>query len=323
MPPANANPSHPGDPPGSWRDAMDNLRGPDGRPINPDGSVQTSNGIKTPFGNTNNMPDPGAESESAKRQREMLEQQGAAASGFAGVGEQGYGATGIEAQQARDYLRRVANGQDSLSREQLRQGLQQQLAMQRSYAASAPPSNQAMAARTAANNMGRASSGMSGNAAMAGIQERNAANLALNDAILKQRQQDMQVALDSRRNAISGYGGAAPEKSWIEKYGGAIAGGAAAMSDERLKEDIKGGDSAAKRALEGLRAYTYRYKDEKHGKGKQFGPMAQDLERAGLKHAVIDTPDGKAVHGAKAALSSLALVAALGRRVSKLEGKRK
>jgi len=139
--------------------------------------------------------------------------------------------------------------------------------------------------------------------------------------------QDLNATLGARQGAIQGYGAGnagAPEKSFLEKYGPAIQSGASAIaaSDRRLKKDIKDGDRDANKAIEGLRAYAFTYKDAKHGGGRQMGVMAQDMSRAGLKHAVIDTPDGKMVHGAKAATSALALVGALGRRVAKLEGGR-
>lgn len=266
----------------------------------------------------------GDESASAGEQRQNMNNQGGMASWFADQAQNNYGSTGAEAQQARDYLRRIASGQESLSREQLRQGMQQNRAAQQSFAASAAPQNQAMAALTGANNMAKAGYGMSGQAALAGIQERQGAQNALNQAILGARGQDLQAALGSRQNAISAYGGTQPDKSWMEKWAGPISGGlsALAMSDKRLKEDVEDGDSEAERALKGLRAYSYRYKNQKHGSGKQFGIMAQDLEKAGLKHAVIDTPEGKAVHAGKAATAGLGLIAALGRRVEKLEKKK-
>jgi len=268
----------------------------------------------------------GAESESAKRQREMLEQQGAAASGFAGVGEGNYGAMTEESKQARDYLRRLATGEESVSREQLRQGLLQNTAAQRSYAASASPSNQPAAARTAAIQMGKMGSGLSGQQAMAGIAERQAAQKAWNDAILGARGQDLQAALGSRQNAVNAYGGGKPEGTWMDKYGGAVSAGIGAlamMSDKRLKTEIKDGDDDANAALKGLRAFAYKYRDEKHGKGKQVGIMAQDLERAGLKHTVVETPIGKAVDGGKLAGANTAMLAALAKRVAKIEGKGK
>ncbi len=265
----------------------------------------------------------GADSGSTIRQRENLNESGNQASDFADQGQAGYAQMGAESAASRDFLRQQASGQHSVSAEQLRQGLQQNLASQRSMAASASPNNSAMASRTAAIQGNRAAYGMSGQQAQAGLVERQNAQAALSDMILKQRQQDAQVALGSRGNAIEGYKGVAGEKSDVEKWAGPVAGGFMAMSDRRVKADIEDGDAKAKRTLEGLKAYSYRYKDEKHGKGKQFGPMAQEMEKAGLGHAVEDTPDGKAVNGAKTALSSLALTAALARRVSKLEGDEK
>lgn len=165
-----------------------------------------------------------------EEQRRGLMDQGERAGHFANVGEAGYGGLGLEGDQARQFLRDQAMGKISLSGEQLRQGLQQQLGMQQSMAAGGPAQNAAMNARTAMLGAGRASSAMAGNAAIAGIQERQAAQKALMDAILGQRAQDMQVALGSRQNAISGYGGVTPGKSWIETWGPAAASAAGLAS---------------------------------------------------------------------------------------------
>lgn len=279
------------------------------------------NGFKTPVGNTNTWSNPTIDP-TAEAKRKALEAQAASASGFAGVGEQGYGAMTAEAAANRAALQRYASGQDSLSSEQLRQGLQQNLSAQRSMAASASPQNSAMASRTAAMQMGRSSAGMSGQAAMAGIAERQAAQKALNDAIMQQRQQDAQVALGSRQNAIGGYGGTTPQGSAADRWSGAVGSGLAAytkMSDRRLKTEIEKADEDALASIAGMQAYTYEYKDEKHGKGRQLGVMAQDLEAAGLGHTVIETSQGKAVDGAALTTANTAMIAALGRRVAELE----
>jgi Chaperone of endosialidase len=265
------------------------------------------------------------DSESKQQQRANLFQQGAKADNFAEFGQNSYGAMTNESTAARDRLRQLAEGKDSLSAEQLRQGLQQNYAAQRSMAAGAAPQDAGMAARTAAMQMGRMGAGMSGQAAMAGIAERQAAQKALMDSILQQRQQDAQVALGSRQNSISGYGGITPEQSLLDKWANPAAAGLGVItkSDRRAKEDIQGGDAKAKKITDGLRAFSYKYKDSRDGSGEQFGIMAQDLESKGLGHAVIDTPKGKYVDGAKAATASLGLVAALGKRVSDLEKRKK
>lgn len=139
------------------------------------------------------------------------------ASDFANVGQAGFSRLGGEANQVRNRLERQASGQDSLSREQLRQALQQNQASQMSMAAGAAPANQAMAARTAMMGMGRAASGMSGQAALAGIQERSAANQQLGNLLMQQRQQDLTAALGSRGHAIQGLG--TLEQSATSRYG--------------------------------------------------------------------------------------------------------
>ncbi len=167
----------------------------------------------------------GDESQSSIDKRNNLNETASAANSFADQGQNNYGAMTAEAQGAREALRGLANGQNSLAAEQLRQGLQQNMNAQRSMAASASSSNSPMAALHAAQNMGRMGAGMSGEAAMAGIAERQAAQKALADMIMAQRQQDANVALGSRQNAIGGFVGTTPDKSTLEKWAGPIAGG--------------------------------------------------------------------------------------------------
>jgi len=158
------------------------------------------------------------ESASTKAQRSDLDETGLASNQFAEYLQGGAQQLGQEAQATRDYLRNVAQGGQSISQEQLRQGLQAQLAAQRSMAAGAPAGSAPMAARNAAMNMNRAATGMSGQAALAGLQERRDAQNALAQMIMQQRGQDMQGALGSRGNAISAYGAIKPEGSALEKY---------------------------------------------------------------------------------------------------------
>lgn len=89
-------------------------------------------------------------------------------------------------------LSNQVNGQDSLSRLQLRDSTDQNLAQQRSLAASATPGNQAMAQRLAGQNAGQINQGFGAQAAQLGIQERNAAANALAGLSQGARQQDLQ-----------------------------------------------------------------------------------------------------------------------------------
>ena len=262
------------------------------------------------------------ESQSAIDQRNNLNQQGQESADFANRGQDNFAGLGVEAFDQREKLRRLAEGQDSYSKEALRQGLQQNVAAQRSMAASASPANAAMAARTAAVNAGRMGYGMSGQAALAGIQERKAAQEALANMIMQQRQQELQAALQGRQNAISGYGGSKPEGSWLDKWGQPVADVTSAVikSDRRAKTEIADAEDKATKAAEALKAYTYRYKDAADGKGQQFGIMAQELEKAGLGSAVIDTPTGKHVDAGKLSTANTAMISALARRVAKIEG---
>ena len=151
--------------------------------------------------------------------RQGLQSQGGKSGQFADVSQDRFGALGGEANALRRQLEEYASGRQSLSKEQLRQGLQQQMAQQRSMVAGAGP-NAAMQARNAMNNMARASYGMSGQAAAAGIAERQAAQQALAQLLMQQRGQDLQAALGGRQTAIAGYGAGLnqnADQSWSQR----------------------------------------------------------------------------------------------------------
>ncbi len=263
-----------------------------------------------------------------------LSQMGGQAADFGRTGEAGFGQLGKESADLRAQLGRYASGQESLSAEQLRQGLQQNQAAQQSMAAGARPQNAAMAARTAAMNMGRMGAGLSGQQAMAGIAERQAATQSLGNMIGQGQQMNLQAALGGRGQAIDAYGNvlnakvgiAGQPSGWDKMLGAAIpaAGLVAAMSDRRLKEKVVDGEKDADDFIKGLRAYKFEYKDPKHGAGERVGIMAQDLEKSKAgRTAVVETPHGKAVHGGHLATAIAATLPGLAKRLSKLEKDRK
>jgi hypothetical protein len=260
-----------------------------------------------------------------KGARDALMTQGQNAGNFAQQAQGNYNAVTGQLGQSADALRALASGQNSVSAEQLRQAALANQSQQQSIAASASPANAVMAARNAAQNASRTNYGLAGQQAVAGIQERNQAQSALANLLLGQRGQDASTALGAGQNSINAYGQqmANPkptEGQQLLNMLTGVAGAAMTKSDRRAKHEIEDGDEESNRAIAGLRAYTFAYKDKRDGKGKQLGVMAQELEKHGLGHAVVNTPTGKMVHGAKLATANTALIAALGRRVMKLEG---
>lgn len=249
----------------------------------------------------------GDESESAKQLRQGLQQLG-------DEGRAGYNALGAEAAQSRNYLRDQAMGKNSVSAEQLRQGLQQQQAQMQSMAQGGPASSAAMNARTAMLGAGRAASGMAGNAAMAGLQERNAAQQAWANSILGARGQDVQAALGA-------YGATKPEGSTLDKWGNAIIGGiGAAFCDAQLKTDVTEAGVQVDEMLDALRPLEFRYLDDKHGEGIRTGIMAQDLQKSPAgERLVIETADGLGIDLARTVPALLAVVARLNERIKVLE----
>lgn len=129
-----------------------------------------------------------------------------AAGMFARGAEENFGRDRTAMRQTEGMLRDYATGKQSLSAEQLRQGLQQNVAAQRSMAAGARGGNAAMAQRQAMINASRMGAGLSGQQATAGIQERQAFAQALADLQTKRRQQELQAAIGSRGNQLQGLG---------------------------------------------------------------------------------------------------------------------
>lgn len=124
-----------------------------------------------------------------------------------------------------DDLQAQAQGKNSVSALQLSQANQQNLAQQRSMAAGAGPNNQAMAARTGAMQMGRLGSGLAGQQAVAGLQERNQAQQNYGNLLGAARGQDAQAAIGGYNAATGAYGGGLngeKDPTQIGQWGGAI-----------------------------------------------------------------------------------------------------
>jgi predicted XRE-type DNA-binding protein len=107
---------------------------------------------------------------------------------------------------------------------------------------------------------------------------------------------------------------------------GTVGSVVAMMSDERQKKNIKAADEEMREFVDALSPNTYEYKDtslEGTSPGKRYGIMAQALEksRAG-KSIVLDTKDGKKVDVAQGLGVALAALAAMNKRLGKVEGRR-
>lgn len=150
-------------------------------------------------------------------------------------------------------------------------------------------------------------------AEMLAAKDAAAAELAARQA---QAEQANQVAIANQQMEAKSKGG------FIGAAGDFITGIAA--SDRRLKTEVQQSDDESMDGmLEALTGYKFRYKDERHGKGDNFGIMAQDLERSELgRSLVVEHPEGKMVDTRKASLAALALASHLARKIKRLEAKR-
>lgn len=179
--------------------------------------------------------------------------------------------------------------------------------------------------QTRGQDQGWAGMGLQNNQFNAGAQQNNAQfnagqtntmanNNAQRSADAAQGQAKIDLELEKLRLE------AAEKRSPAGMVGGLMGG--MSMSDERVKQAIKPADDALFAFLDTLDAHEYEYKDPKHGKGRRISPMAQELEKSELgQQFVFDTEDGKAVDYGKGLGTMLASVAAVHKRLKKIEDK--
>jgi hypothetical protein len=109
----------------------------------------------------------------------------------------------------------------------------------------------------------------------------------------------------------------------IGAAGTALAAGAQAASDKKLKKNVGDGEGAVIAFLDSLEPKTFDYRDEaKHGDGRRLGIMAQDAEKTPVGATfVFEAPEGKHLDLPKAASAMLASLAVIHQRLKKVEGK--
>jgi hypothetical protein len=107
--------------------------------------------------------------------------------------------------------------------------------------------------------------------------------------------------------------------------GAAAVIGAAALSDKRAKKNIKDNNETVA-FLNALTDNSYDYKQPNAvgaAQGRQYGPMAQDLEKTNMgKTAVIEADGGKMIDTNRAMLLALSGLSNINARLNMLEGKK-
>lgn len=248
-------------------------------------------------------------------------------------------------------LQGVANGQQQGAGEMAAQRqYMNALAAQQSQARMARGSNAALAYRNAANQSAALGSTAAGMGQQAAMQDQQIAQGQLGQIGASGRQNDIGVA-----NANAGYQagaqqqqmgnylqllnqmnqrdqnkynadlgiGAQKDAAGAAKTGGLLSGiGAVLASDKNLKTDITDARDDIDKMLDALKPVGWKYKDEKHGKGRFDGIYAQDMERSVAGRRIVrDTPEGKMLDVNKAISANLAAAARLNERVRALEAK--
>jgi hypothetical protein len=204
---------------------------------------------------------------------------------------------------------------------QRQQAFAQAIAAQQGLAASNRSISPALAQRMAAQNVAGLNQQDALTAALLRAQETQAAQGQMGQLGVAQMQSQgdlerlraQQYADAQRINAgVSSENTGQADKAQSGAFGaiGQIAG--AIFSDERLKRDVKDEGDSLDEFVRSVRPKSYDYVDRGDlPKGRQYGVMAQDLERSRIgKTLVLDTPKGKMIDTAR---GYGALLAALGR----------
>lgn len=110
----------------------------------------------------------------------------------------------------------------------------------------------------------------------------------------------------------------APSKDQMSMMGG----GAAMMSDRRLKTNIEANPEALYAAFDTVNPYKFNYTNKLFGSGDYYGVMAQDLEKSEAgRSLVVNTEAGKAIDTNKAISMLLAHQAVLVKEIKALKAK--
>lgn len=148
------------------------------------------------------------------------------------------------------------------------------------------------------------------------------------DANMRAQWTALQLGADEERARLAGEqaaamnanraADAAQRADWM-KTGATAVGTMAAASDRRLKEDVRPAPGMAEALGRNVKNFDYRYKDPAaFGQGPYTGPMAQDIEAAGLDGIVQDTPQGKMLDGSRAGIVGLGVSAEQQREIEDL-----
>jgi hypothetical protein len=274
------------------------------------------------------------------------------ASGFAGRGpgfERGAQDQGrMQQQQLIQMLQGQAMGQGpSLAAGQMRQATDRNIAQQQAMSASGRGPGAAGAAYQSQNMAAAANQQAAADTSQLRLQEQLQAQGLLGSILGQTRGQDqsfgsLQLQDQKQRDDLvsqfmkMGYDADQANRQAAMKmeelkntaYNGANGGGGflgglfSSLSDETAKTEIQDADGEISAFLDALEPHSYKYKDEKNGKGRRISVMAQELEKSKLGEEFIFEKDGlKNVDYGKGLGTMLAAQAALHKRLKKLEGK--
>ena len=104
--------------------------------------------------------------------------------------------------------------------------------------------------------------------------------------------------------------------NWLNAIGTGLSAGAALLSDEREKMDVKDGYGILQAVTARVKPKSFAYRADP-GTERQ-GVMAQDLERTPLAYTVKDTPEGKVVDSAQLTGANTAMISELSRKVDSI-----
>lgn len=167
---------------------------------------------------------------------------------------------------------------------------------------------QAQAGNTAAFNMAQAQGLQSLGQGLAGTQMQG--STAMGNALMGMGNNDQAAMMQALGMTLPYAGGASAAQGNTMKNIASIAAMVYGASDRNAKTGIREAGDDLGKFLDSLKAYSYEYRDEKHGKGRRFGIMAQDAETTRIgADMVVSIDEVKHIDMTKAVSALLAVAA--------------
>lgn len=237
---------------------------------------------------------------------------------------------------ARQVLQQGAQQQAGLAQQAAQARMQEQIAAQQQLAGVLQQARGGdIGLATTQAQLGQEALSQQAQLAQQAQMQMNALNAQMAALQVQAAQGNQQAAIELEKLKQQGFLGAKGLQTQQQAAGQQFAGGlvsglaeagaTAFASDSRLKTDIKNASKDLREFMAAARGHKYKYKNEMHGKGSQYSPMAQDLEKTKIGKSMV-VKDNKGIRYVDYGKGFGAMVSAMNdlhTRLQKIESKGK